>query len=92
MNRLLADTLSALNGVLAIVITIAGFYFGYRAAGFPLGGGIGALIGFLVAALCCGLISYLTLIEGHLSRISIGMHGAPVPACEHGLRRVEPRL
>jgi len=71
MNRLLAETLSVLNGTIAMVIILAGAYMGYQA---PFGGFFiilfGAALGVIVAALVCGVISYLALIEGHLAKIA----------------------
>lgn len=71
MNRFLADTLSALNGVIAVLIIIGGLYLGFTA---PVGGLfsviVGGVIGVIVAALACGVISYLALIEGHLAKMA----------------------
>ena len=71
MNRMLAEILSVLNGTIAIVIVLAGAYMGYQAS---FGGFFtilfGAAIGVIVAALVCGVISYLALIEGHLAKIA----------------------
>lgn len=71
MNRVLAETLSAVNGIIALVIVLAGTYIGYKT---PFGGIVaiflGAGLGAIVAALVCGTISYLALIEGHLAKIA----------------------
>jgi len=71
MNRFLAETLSVLNISIAFVIVACGVYLGYSN---PYGGVlsliIGTALGVLVAALACGLIAYLALIEDHLARIA----------------------
>lgn len=71
MNRFLADTLSVLNGVIAVVIVLTGAYLGYQST---FGGFftviLGGALGVIVAALTCGVISYLALIEEHLAKIA----------------------
>lgn len=71
MNRFLAETLSALNGVIAILIIVGGLYLGFTA---PFGGLfsviVGGVFGVIAAALACGVISYLALIEGHLAKMA----------------------
>lgn len=71
MNRFLADTLSLLNGIIAVVIVLAGAFLGYRV---QFGGFftilLGTALGMVVAALTCGVISYLALIENHLAKIA----------------------
>lgn len=94
MNRLLADTLSFLNGLIAVVIIVAGGGIGYFSVTFagqrPLGLLIGALIGLVVAAFVCGAIAYLALIEAHLRKIAAGSaYHAENP--DQSLRR-EPTL
>lgn len=74
MNRMLASILNMINIIYAILII-----FGFIYAGSYLGGQnnehhfvitiLGGIIGFLVAGALCGLISLLTLIEGHLRAI-----------------------
>ncbi|BCH63071.1 hypothetical protein RvVAT039_02870 [Agrobacterium vitis] len=73
MNRFLARTLSALNILFALlIITIAAasgatrgmYYTGELSIPGAVLGGLG---GILVAALVCGTIAFLTLIERHLS-------------------------
>lgn len=91
MNRVLAETLTALNGVIAIVIVLAGAFFGYRVSGGALSTVlIGAVLGLLIAALTCGLIAYLALIERHLAKIA----GKSTPAFdgETSPRRRDPTL
>lgn len=75
MNRLLATVLEVWNVFLAvaIVITAAAIVGRYGdAAGYPdfVGYLAGAIIGIVVAATVCGLISVLTLIEQHLRFIA----------------------
>lgn len=71
MNRVLAETLTLLNGVIAIVIIIAGLLVGYRLSGGTMMGIImGGFVGFLFAALACGTLAYLALIERHLAKIA----------------------
>lgn len=75
MNRFLARTLSTLNAVFALLIIViatasgatGGSYY-YYGSGISLTGAIfGDLGGVLLAALICGTIAFLTLIERHLS-------------------------
>lgn len=76
MNRALAETLSFLNGLIAIFIVIGGAawgFFGWNMSAVGLV--VGAASGFIVAALTCGVISYLALIEGHLAKLA-GDRGA----------------
>ena len=71
MNRLLAETLSILNGSIAVLIVLAGAYMAYQASsGSLIVIAAGAVLGGIVAALVCGVISYLALIEGHLAIIA----------------------
>jgi uncharacterized membrane protein len=74
MNRLLADTLAVLNGLLAIGIVVAGVVAGYTSL-YPSGNHVfgaimGGLLGFTVAGAFCGLIAFLVLIESHLRRMA----------------------
>lgn len=75
MNRFLAETLSVLNITIAFVIVACGMFLGYTN---PYGGLlsliIGTALGVLVAALACGLIAYLALIEEHLAKIAGNQH------------------
>ncbi|WP_027488577.1 hypothetical protein [Allorhizobium undicola] len=76
MNRFLARTLSTLNILFALVIIVVGAMTGgaggsayyYYDGNFSIPGAIfGAIGGAVVAALICGTIAFLTLIERHLS-------------------------
>lgn len=90
MNRFLAQSLSIINGLVAILIivgfTLAGRHFGMTAPG--MGMMFGAIVGVIVAAFVCGLVAYMALIERHLAQMarSSGNTGAPAP------RRQEPSL
>jgi hypothetical protein len=86
MNRLLANTLSAMNGFIAIVIVVAFGVSGWNTIG-------GNTIGMI-----CGVVAYLTLIERHL-RVIAGGYKMPAgndvrsreqPASR--LERVDPSL
>lgn len=73
MNRLLASSLNALNGLIAILIIFGGVLFGlYGTSGSAIGLILGAVGGFLIAVLACGVIAYLALIERHLAKIANG--------------------
>ncbi|MDF1599727.1 hypothetical protein PZ895_08045 [Mesorhizobium sp. YIM 152430] len=81
MNRLLAETLTALNGLIAIAIIAAGVVIGYRLFnGSPFGVFFGGAVGVLVAALACGMIAYVALIERHLSKLAGAQRPASAPA------------
>lgn len=74
-SRFLAELLEAIN--LAIALVIIGFcsYAGYRYAfaaneNLTFGAGLGFIGGLIVAALVCGLIANLSLIEQHLALIA----------------------
>ena len=76
MNRLLAETLSALNVMLAITIIAGGALaaFCYPAPWWPAPreflAVVGGLVGVVIAAVVCGLIAFLSLIERHLRQIA----------------------
>ena len=74
-SRFLAELLEAVNPGLAAVIVAAGGYLGYRWAdgineNLTFGAGLGVVAGLIVAALVCGLIANLSLIEQHLALIA----------------------
>ncbi|HBF30822.1 hypothetical protein [Rhizobium sp.] len=74
MNRFLAKTLSTLNAVFALLIIVIATASGATGGGYYYSGEmsipgaiLGGLGGVFVAALVCGAIAFLTLIERHLS-------------------------
>ena len=74
-SRPLAELLEAVNPSLAAVIVGGGAWAGYRIAGatgenLTFGAGLGLVGGLVVAALICGLIANLSLIEQHLALIA----------------------
>lgn len=85
MNRLLAEALNFLNGIIALVL-VAGFTLGgYRVFPFipnPWNFILGCVTGIVLAALICGMIAYVALIERHLSIIAKSVN------LEHGSRRI----
>ncbi|WP_336741298.1 hypothetical protein [Aureimonas altamirensis] len=88
MNRLLANTLSAMNGFIAIVIVVAFGVSGWNTiGGNTIGMIFGVLIGIGVAGLVCGVVAYLTLIERHLRVIA---SGCKVPAGKDVRSREQP--
>ncbi len=76
MNRLLANALTALNSVLALMITLMGAAYGMYNAGIP-GILFGGAVGLVAAALACGFIAYVSLIEHHLRQISKALRAQP---------------
>ncbi|MFB9978189.1 hypothetical protein ACFSQQ_16595 [Mesorhizobium kowhaii] len=66
MNRALVGTLSAINAILAVAIILIFSILGNAFLG--QGGGVvfGLIIGFVVAAIFCGGLAALCLIEKHL--------------------------
>ncbi|OWK23725.1 hypothetical protein AJ87_29200 [Rhizobium yanglingense] len=77
MNNFLAKTLASINALIAIVILAFITLSGATAASaqgesgmFVIGAIFGAIAGIVVAALVCGTIAFLTLIERHLSVIA----------------------
>ncbi|MEO0545193.1 MAG: hypothetical protein AAFY99_15380 [Pseudomonadota bacterium] len=74
-SKILAEALETLNPSIGLVIVGLGGYFGYRTAywagdNLTFGAGLGVLGGLIVAALICGLIANLSLIEQHLALIA----------------------
>lgn len=71
MNRMLASSLSALNGLTAMLIIAALSFGGSRLMADPIAGALlGAAIGIIIAALTCGAIALLVLIERHLANMA----------------------
>lgn len=74
-SKVLAEALETLNLTIGAVIVFLGGYFGYRTAywageNLTFGTGLGVLAGLIGAALVCGLIANLSLIEQHLALIA----------------------
>ncbi|MEO1746724.1 MAG: hypothetical protein AAFR13_09370 [Pseudomonadota bacterium] len=74
-SKILAEALETLNPSIGAVIVVLGGYFGYRTAfwageNLTFGAGLGVVGGLVVAALICGLIANLSLIEQHLALIA----------------------
>lgn len=89
MNRALAETLTLLNGLIAVVIVAGGLFLGYRVAGgFGFAFIVGGVAGLIVAALACGTLAYLALIERHLARIA----GSPRENRHESQTRRDPTL
>jgi hypothetical protein len=68
MNRLLAGTVRFLNGLLAIVLVVAGAVVGsafIHAVGFIVGG----ILGLILAAIICGFLALVIEIRSELVRI-----------------------
>jgi len=68
MNRLLAGTVWFLNGLLGIILVVAGAVGGsafIHVAGFFLGG----ILGLIVAAIICGFLALIIEIRSELVRI-----------------------
>ena len=68
MNRLLAGTVGFLNGLLAIILVVAGAVAGsasIHVAGFVLGG----ILGLVAAAIICGFLALVIDIRSELVRI-----------------------
>lgn len=65
MNRSLVNTLSAINAILAVAIILI-FALGGGVLLGNSGGLIGLALGFVVAAILCGGLAALCLIEKHL--------------------------
>jgi hypothetical protein len=79
MNRLLAGTVGFLNGLLAIVLVVAGAVAGSASmhlAGFVLGG----ILGLIAATIICGFLALAVDIRNELVRIREALEqGSPRP-------------
>ena len=74
-SKVLAEALESLNLAIGAAIVVLGGYFGYRTAywageNLTFGAGLGVVAGLITAALICGLIANLSLIEQHLALIA----------------------
>lgn len=80
MNKALADILEFANAIIAWLIVIAGAFVGVavgQGMGYPsVGGAIGALVGFVVAALFCGLLALIIDIRNQIKRTADLMQAA----------------
>lgn len=75
MNRYLANVLADLNIILALAIVLTCAYFGYQWAktvgeNLTFGTGLGLVAGLIGAAVVCGILAMLALIEQHLRLIA----------------------
>lgn len=75
MARFLADTLSGLNIAIAALIAILCAAIGFQWAkstgdNLTFGAGIGLAVGLVSAAVICGTLAMLSLIESHLRLIA----------------------
>jgi len=100
MNRILFDTLTFLNGFLAVIAIGLGALMGWNMPMFavmkPLGLILGAGVGLTLAALICGTLAYFALMERHMRRIadSVANTGGVHPSdrTSPSAPRQEPRL
>jgi hypothetical protein len=74
-SRFLAEFLELINPGIALLIVTAGGFVGYHRADYlaenlTFGAGLGIVGGLITAALVCGLIANLSLIEQHLALIA----------------------
>jgi hypothetical protein len=90
MNRFLADTLSVLNVLTAILIIVGAAFWGYVAGGVWVF--IGPIGGMVIASLACGAIAYLALIEGHLAAMAEGPRTQSEQPRRGPQERAEPTL
>lgn len=95
MNRILFETMTFLNGFIALAIIVGGAFAGgtMLEMGRPsaLGMVLGAGAGFICAALLCGTIAYFALMERHMRQISTSLR-ADLPGRRAGPAREEPVL
>jgi uncharacterized transporter YbjL len=96
MNRILADMMSFFNIIIAIGIIFIGAQFGITFITFGgkfVGLAIGIILGLLGAALICGTIASITLIERHLNKIANSGGNSVKPSAPPNVsNRIEPRL
>jgi hypothetical protein len=80
MNRLLAETVGVLNGLLAIVLIIIGMVVGAASTDFQrigiAGALLGGVIGFAVALFSCGLLALFIEMRSELIRIRTAVERA----------------
>lgn len=74
-SRMIAEALETLNMTIGAIIIVLAGYFGYRFAdlageNLTFGAGLGIVAGIIAAAIVCGLIANLSLIEQHLALIA----------------------
>jgi len=75
MNRFIFDTLTFLNGLIAVASVVI---CAYAASASPLlsqsakaiSAILGGIVGLIVAALLCGTIAFMALLEQHLRTIA----------------------
>ncbi|WP_294646273.1 hypothetical protein [uncultured Aureimonas sp.] len=98
MHRTLADLLAGLTSISAFVMIVVAMAFGYATMDIP-GLIMGLLGGLVVAAVMCGTISLLVLIERHLRELAEGIRpeaarSAPVSRArmDSAAGRIEPAL
>jgi hypothetical protein len=99
MNRILFDTLTFLNGFIALTIiavsTLVGWNHPLFAAAKPIGAVLGGVFGLTAAAVICGTLAFFALMERHMRTIA---ERGPVPRVHPSDRlfvsddRQEPRL
>ena len=74
MNRLIFDTLTFLNGFIAILLIIVGAWLGSNMPIFLsvrlVGAVVGGLVGLGSAAAVCGSLAFFVLVEKHLRTIA----------------------
>lgn len=70
MSRALVNLLSTINVVLAIIIVVVCAFVAPNVIYLPGGAILGAIVGFAVAAIICGTLAALCLIEKHLRLIA----------------------
>ena len=69
MNKYLADSLTALNLVIAILIILSCAFVGMRNGGF-IGFVVGGSVGFLLASMICGTYALLIDIRNEVVRLN----------------------